>query len=79
MATLFVGNLPWDCEEAALKQLFSVYGNIVSLSQPVGRQGRSRGYAIVEFSSALEASSAVQRLHGAPAPPRPRGACLRPS
>jgi len=30
----------------------------------VGRQGRSRGYALVDFSSGLEASSAVARLHG---------------
>ena len=65
MASLFVGNLPWDTEEAALRELFSPFGTVLRLEIPVGRQGRSRGYATVEFSSPLEASSAVQRLHGA--------------
>ncbi len=65
MAKLFVGNLPWDTEEGTLRELFASCGNVVKCEIPKGRQGRSRGYAIVEFSSPMEASAAVQRLHGA--------------
>jgi RNA recognition motif-containing protein len=64
-ARLFVGNLPWDTEEPALQQLFSQCGAVVKCEIPKGRQGRSRGYGIVEYSAPHEAQLAVQQLHGA--------------
>jgi hypothetical protein len=64
-ARLFVGNLPWETEDAALQQLFSQCGTVVKCEIPKGRQGRSRGYGIVEFSAPHEAQLAVQQLHGA--------------
>ena len=64
MAKLYVGNLPWDTEEATLRALF---GPTVPLlvELPKGRNGRSRGYALVELGSSAEAASAMQRLNGA--------------
>jgi RNA recognition motif-containing protein len=62
---LFIGNLPWDTEDAALQALFAGCGTVVKCEIPKGRQGRSRGYGIVEFSSPHEAQLAVQTLHGA--------------
>jgi len=67
MSVLFVGNLPWETGADEIRELFAPCGTIVSCEVPVGRQNRSRGYALVEFSSPAEASSAVQSLHGAPA------------
>ena len=64
-ARLFVGNLPWETEEAALQQLFSSCGTVVKCEIPKGRQGRSRGYGVVEFVSPHEAQQAIQTLHGA--------------
>ena len=64
-ARLFVGNLPWETEEAALQQLFASCGTVVKCEIPKGRQGRSRGYGVVEFVSPLEAQQAIQTLHGA--------------
>jgi RNA recognition motif-containing protein len=32
---------------------------------PTGRQGRSRGYGLVEFNSEAEAQAAVTRMDGA--------------
>ena len=64
---LFVGNLPWETEDAALQQLFGQCGNVVKCEIPKGRQGRSRGYGIVEYSTPHEAQVAVQQLHGAAA------------
>lgn len=64
MAKLYVGNLPWETEEQELRGLFASCGNVLSLEIPKGRQERSRGYALVEYSSPMEAAAAVQRLNG---------------
>ena len=65
MATLYVGNLPWETTSEDVRALFASCGNVVRAEVPVGRQGRSRGYALVEFSNPVEASGAIQRLSGA--------------
>jgi len=64
MAKLYVGNLPWDTEEATLRALFGPTV-LLRVELPKGRNGRSRGYALVELSSSAEAASAMQRLNGA--------------
>jgi RNA recognition motif. (a.k.a. RRM, RBD, or RNP domain) len=64
MAKLYVGNLPWDTEEATLRALFGPTV-LLRVELPKGRNGRSRGYALVELGSSAEAASAMQRLNGA--------------
>ena len=66
---LYVGNLPWSTDVDELRAIFSSCGAITHVDIPKGRQGRSRGYGIVEYSSAAEAQAAIAQLEGA-RPPR---------
>lgn len=62
---LFVGSLPWATDDAALGQLFSQVGTVVSAQVVKDREtGRSRGFGFVEMSTEEEAQAAVQKLNG---------------
>ena len=65
MSKLYVGNLPWDTTEATLRELFSSVGTVVNVELPVGRNGRSRGYGLIDFASPGEGAAAIQSLNGA--------------
>jgi len=62
---IYVGNLPFDCSEDDLRDLFSEYGSVTSVSILTDREtGRSRGFGFVEMGdgadraiSALDQSS----------------------
>ena len=62
---LYVGNIPWSTSVEELRGIFSQCGSISLVDIPTGRQGRSRGYGIVEYSSVQEAQVAIQQLDGA--------------
>lgn len=47
--TLFVGRLDYALDEAALRRDFEHFGPIRSLRLVTDRQGKSRGYAFIEF------------------------------
>ena len=70
---LYVGNLPYQCEEAQLRALFEQDGrqaeevNMV----PDRETGRHRGFAFVEMSTDSQAQAAVNALHGKPFGGRP--------
>jgi RNA recognition motif-containing protein len=60
MATLFVGNLKWECTDEELFNLFSGGGFIPTNANIVmGRNGRSRGYGLVTFADASVSDSAM--------------------
>lgn len=61
---LFVGNLPWSTEESQLLELFNSVRPCLKATIERGRQGRSRGFAIVEYPSAMDAMAAMQALNG---------------
>ena len=61
--SLYVGNLSWTVDDAALQQLFADYGAI-SANVQVGFDGRSRGYGIVRFNTTEEASAAIADFNG---------------
>jgi RNA recognition motif-containing protein len=64
MAKIYVGNLPFSADEAAVRALFSQHGTVESVSLPVDRDtGRPRGFGFVEMSQA-DASRAIQSLNG---------------
>jgi RNA recognition motif-containing protein len=61
-AKLFVGQLPFECTEAALRDLFSHYGSIKSV-YIIKRNGVCSGSAFVTFNTTAEADTAIYTLH----------------
>lgn len=64
---LYVGNLPYTCDDAALESQFSTCGKVESARVITDRDtGRSKGFGFVEMSSDEEANSAIEKLNGQP-------------
>ncbi|XP_073274013.1 29 kDa ribonucleoprotein A, chloroplastic [Primulina huaijiensis] len=62
---LFVGNLPFDVDSAALAGLFQQAGNVEMVEVIYDRlSGRSRGFGFVTMSKIEEAEAAVQQFNG---------------
>ena len=61
---LYVGNIPWSTTVEDLRDLFTDCGGVRDVDIPTGRQGRSRGYGIVEFATEADALAAVSRMDG---------------
>ncbi len=62
---LYVGNLPFDTTEDAIRQMFAQNGTVVSVALIKDRAtGYSKGFAFVEMSSQAEAQAAIQALNG---------------
>lgn len=66
MATnLFVGNLPYNMDDAQLNDLFKQAGSVVSAKVIVDKySGRSRGFGFVEMSSDEETKKAIEMFNG---------------
>ena len=62
---LFVGNLPFTVDDAALNHNFSEYGSVQSAKVMMDREtGRSKGFGFVEMANAEVAQAAISALHG---------------
>ena len=62
---LYVGNLSYDVDSAALEQMFAPFGTVQSAQVIMDRDtGRSKGFGFVEMGSDQEAQAAIQALHG---------------
>ena len=62
---LFVGNLSYDTNEDALKELFSEAGTVESAVIITDKMsGRSKGFGFVEMSSDEETEKAIEMLNG---------------
>ena len=62
--SLFVHNLSWGITDDALFEYFAAEGNPVSAEvKRSGKDGRSRGWAVVTYGSVDEASMAMLKLH----------------
>lgn len=63
---LFVGNLPWGCDEGGLQQLFSDFGKVLDAKVVHDRDsGKSRGFGFVTLDSEQNVSQAIENLDGA--------------
>lgn len=64
MKRIYVGNLPWSADEAALRELFSTVGEVHSAAVITDREtGRSRGFGFIEMDNA-DADKAISELNG---------------
>jgi RNA recognition motif-containing protein len=64
MATLYVGNLPWNTTSEDLNSFFSEYGQVISSRIITDREtGRSRGFGFVEVEEG-EAERMAMDLNG---------------
>ena len=62
---IYVGNLSFDTDDAALSTAFGAYGEVTSAQVIQDREtGRSRGFGFVEMPSAEEAKAAIEALNG---------------
>ncbi|KAL3512663.1 hypothetical protein ACH5RR_025380 [Cinchona calisaya] len=62
---IYVGNLPWDVDNARLEQIFSEHGKVVNARVVYDRDsGRSRGFGFVAMSSESEMNDAIASLDG---------------
>ena len=66
MATkLYIGNLSYDTNEDALKELFAQAGAVASASVILDKMtGRSRGFGFVEMADDAGAAKAVEMFNG---------------
>ncbi len=62
---IYVGNLAFSTDSAALQQIFTEHGEVTSAQVVEDRDtGRSRGFGFVEMSSADEAQKAISTIDG---------------
>jgi RNA recognition motif-containing protein len=60
--SIYVGNLPWDASERQIQELFSSFGNVLSVKLVSDRDtGRARGFGFVEMEEA-DAPAAIEAL-----------------
>ncbi len=65
MSKIYVGNLPFSADEAAVRALFSAHGTVDSVALITDRDtGQPRGFGFVEMTSNSEAARAIQSLNG---------------
>ncbi|KAJ4972749.1 hypothetical protein NE237_005923 [Protea cynaroides] len=62
---MYVGNLPWQVDNARLEQVFSEHGKVMEARVVYDREtGRSRGFGFVTMSSQSELDDAIAALDG---------------
>ncbi len=62
---IYVGNLAFSTDSAALRTLFADHGEVSSAQVITDRDtGRSRGFGFVEMASAEEAQKAISAIDG---------------
>ena len=61
---LYVGGLPYETTEDALKDLFAEAGTVTSATIIVDKiSGRSKGFGFVEFGNEEEAQKAIEMFN----------------
>ncbi|KAF6149507.1 hypothetical protein GIB67_003655 [Kingdonia uniflora] len=69
---IYVGNLPWQVDDASLEQTFSEHGKVVEARVVYDREsGRSRGFGFVTMSTQAELNDAIAALDGTSMDGRP--------
>jgi cold-inducible RNA-binding protein len=62
---LYIGNLSFETNENALRDLFAEYGTVTDVAIINDREtGRSRGFGFVTFADANSGTAAISALNG---------------
>jgi RNA recognition motif-containing protein len=62
---IFISNISFKVREQALSELFSQYGEVVSVRIIKDKETRrSKGYGFVEMANDSEANAAIEALNG---------------
>lgn len=63
---IYVGNLSYNLSEEDLNEVFSEYGEVVSVKIVMDREtGRAKGFGFVEMANEADGERAVEELDGA--------------
>ena len=62
--TLFVGRLAYETTERVLRRVFEEWGNIKGIKIVTDREGRSRGYAFIEYEHERDLKDAYKYADG---------------
>ncbi|KAF5103757.1 hypothetical protein DV451_001238 [Geotrichum candidum] len=63
--TIFLGNLPFDCERDSIFEMFGNYGSVISVRLPTHPETEQlKGFGYVQMSSVDEAKAALEALNG---------------
>lgn len=63
---LYVGNLPYQTDEAALQSMFAQCGTVDTVSVVRDKMtGQARGFAFIEMGSDAEAQAAIKQFNQA--------------
>ena len=74
---IYVGNLAFSTDSAALRALFAAHGEVTSAQVVLDRDsGLSRGFGFVEMASADEAQNAIAATNGKDVDGRPLNVSL---
>ncbi|KAJ8965075.1 hypothetical protein NQ314_004476 [Rhamnusium bicolor] len=60
---VFVANLEYNVDKKKLKEVFRLAGKVIKVDIPVDKDGRSRGFAVIEYDHPVEAVQAISMLH----------------
>ncbi len=61
---IYIGQLPYNVNEAELKELFSEYGEIASVNLIMDRySGRPKGFGFIDMPNNSEADRAIKALN----------------
>ncbi|XP_049765531.1 myelin expression factor 2 isoform X1 [Schistocerca cancellata] len=60
---VFVANLDYKVDEKKLKEVFKLAGKVVSAEISTDKEGKSRGFGVVEYEHPVEAVQAISMLH----------------
>ena len=63
--SLYVGGLDEDVTEHVLRAAFIPFGNLKDAQLPLDKDGKSRGFAFIEFDEDEDAAAAIENMDGA--------------
>ncbi|CAG9856984.1 unnamed protein product [Phyllotreta striolata] len=61
---VFVANLDYNIDEKKLKEVFRLAGRVVNVDLPLDKDGKIRGFAVIEYDHPVEAVQSISMLQG---------------